>query len=166
MHIPGNSPLSPVNVKTFPFPSRVPVNLPTVFCSFPLVQIHSKIPPNFARYITYLSLGLTYPSSLIIQKICRLSQWSAVLYPTAFVIFLISLHTVCRSATRAVLVPVAPAIRSLFYHRPTRLVTIPPSPDKSLGLFTPCLVDSLNMNQYSCIGTQLPSMGMSLSDFS
>ena len=80
--------------------------------------------------------------------------------------FLISLHTVCRSATTAVLVPVAPAIRSLFSHRLTRVVTIPLSPHKSLGFFTPCLVDSLNVNQYSCIGTQLPSMGMSLSDFS
>src|SRR5258707_2265091 len=80
--------------------------------------------------------------------------------------FLISLHTVCRSATTAVLVPVAPVIRSLFSHRPTRVVTIPLSPHKSLGFFTPCLVDSLNVVQYSCIGVHLSSMGMSLSIFS
>src|SRR5713226_8647830 len=86
MHIAGNSPPSPVNAKTFPFPSRVTVNLPTVFCSFPLDPNHSKVPSKFARPITYLSLGKAYPSSLIIQNIRRLSQWSAVLYPAAFVI--------------------------------------------------------------------------------
>jgi hypothetical protein len=80
--------------------------------------------------------------------------------------FLISLHTVCRSATVVVLVPVVPAIRLLFSHRLTRVVTIPLSPHKSLGFFTPCLVDLLNVIQYSCIGIHLLSMGMSLSIFS
>jgi len=57
MHIPGNSPPSLFNAETFPFPSRVPVNPPILFCSFTLDLYHCKRRPNFARIRTYLSLG-------------------------------------------------------------------------------------------------------------
>ncbi len=77
VHIPGNLPLSPVNVKISPFPSKVLVNLHTIFCSSPLDRNHSKIPPNFAKFITFLFLGMAYLSNLITREIPPLSQWSA-----------------------------------------------------------------------------------------
>ncbi len=92
---------------------------------------------------TSVSFVLDYPENSTFVAVVRSSH----LFHRFFLgHLLISLHTVCRSVTRAVLVPVVPAIRSLFSHRPTRVVTIPPSPDKSLGIFTPCLWDSLNVN--------------------
>src|SRR5216684_2982815 len=106
-----------------------------------------------------LSFKLVYPeNSSFVAVVCS-SLSRRVCH------FLMSLHTVCRSATTAVLVPVAPAIRSLFSHRLTRVATVHLCPD-NLGFFTPCLLDLLNVIQYSCIGIQLSSMGMSLSIFS
>src|SRR5712692_5972330 len=137
MHIPGNSPLSPVNVKTFPFPFRVPVNLPTISCSSPLDPIHSKIPPSFARFITYLSLGIAYPSSLIIRKIRRLSQWSAVLYPTAFAISSYRSTLFAGQRQQRFWFRWHPAIRSLFSHRPTCYNSSVSGEDP--WFFTPCL---------------------------
>ena len=62
-----------------------------------------------------------------------------------------------------VLVPVAPALRSPFSHRPTRVVTMPLIPPNSLGFSTSTLlVDSLNVNQYGCGGKRHTSMGASL----
>src|SRR5713226_7413208 len=93
---------------------------------------------------TSVSFMLDYPETSTFVAVVRSSHLSRRFFLGHL---LISLHTVsCRSVTRAVLVPVAPAIRSLFSHRPTRVVTIPLSPDKSLGIFTPCLWDSPNVN--------------------
>ena len=76
---------------------------------------------------------------------------------------LISLHTICRSAIAAVLAQVVPAPRSPFSHRPTRVVTMPLSPRKSLGISTSILLaDSLNANRFGCGGNRLMSMGSSL----
>jgi hypothetical protein len=64
------------------------------------------------------------------------------------------------------MVPVAPALRSPFSNRPTRVVTIRPTPPNSLGSSTSSLlVDSLNVNQYGCGGKLLMSMGASLHQF-
>ncbi len=103
-----------------------------------------------------LSFKLDYPGNSSFVAVVR------CISPRFLRHLLISPHTVFRSATRAGLVPVAPALLSPFSHRPIRAVTIPLSPGKSLGFFTPRLLDSLNVNRYGCIGIHLPSMGASL----
>ena len=76
---------------------------------------------------------------------------------------IISSHIDCRSATRAVSVLVVPAPRSPFSHRPTRVVTVSPSPSISPGFSTASLlVDSRNVKQSGCGGMRLWSMGASL----
>src|SRR5258707_6856495 len=118
MHIPGNSLLLPTGPK--PLQSTIEIR-----------KIH-----NIPFSGNSLSFKLDYPeNSSFVAVVCS-SLSRRICH------FLISLRTVCRSATTVVLVPVAPAIRSLFSHRLTRVVTIPLSPPKSLGFFTPCILDS------------------------
>jgi hypothetical protein len=58
---------------------------------------------------------------------------------------------------------VAPALRSPFSNRPTRVVTVSLIPPNSLGFSASILlVDSLNVNRYGCGGKHLLSMGASL----
>src|SRR6266403_5557970 len=102
-----------------------------------------------------LSFNLDYPGNSSFVAVVRVPPH----FPRHL---LMSPHTIFRSATRAGLVPVAPALLSPFSHRPIRAVTIPLSPGKSLGFFTTSLRDSLNVNRYGCIGIHLPLMGASL----
>jgi hypothetical protein len=68
-----------------------------------------------------------------------------------------------RSVTKAVLAPVAPALRSPFSNHPTRVVTMPLRPRKSTGSSASILLaDSLNANRLGCGGNSNLSMGTSL----
>jgi len=114
----------------------------------------------FTGTSTTLSFNLNYPENSSFVAVVRtyLSRHPHFLMcrpptPSLF----------CRSATRAVLVPVVPVLRSPFSDRPTRVVTVPLSPSISLGFSTSSLlVDSLNVNQCGCGGGRLWSMGASL----
>jgi hypothetical protein len=110
---------------------------------------------HFSGTSTTLSFKLNYPADSSFVAVVRS-------YLSRYIFSVISSYRL-RSATRAVLVPVAPALRSPFSDRPTRVVTIPLSPFKTFGITTSgLLVDPLNVNHYGCGGKRLTSAGTSL----
>jgi hypothetical protein len=132
--------------------------IPTGPSPLPNTEVRTVLNIPFSGTRTTLSFNLNYPENSSFVAVVR-SYLSRHIFSA---IFLIPPHTDCRSATRMVLVPGAPALRSPFSNRPTRVVTVPLSPPKSLGFSTSSLqVGSLNVNQYGCGGMRLSSMGAS-----
>src|SRR5260370_8516249 len=133
-----------------PFPFHPGFRSTPLYSSAPLhwtytIAKEDRISPESEHTFLWASVSfvLDYLENSTFVAVVRSSHLSRLFFLDQL---LILLHTVCMSVTRAFLLPLAPAIRSLFFHRPTRVVTIPLSPEKSLGIFTPCLWNSLNVN--------------------
>ncbi len=130
--------------------------------------LHSQITLKFAKCRTYPSLATETRclSSLTTQKIRRSSQWSVDILPHSWPHFLncvfLSRHINRRSATATALALVVPAFLSLFSLRPTRVVTIHPSPSKLLGILTSIpRADSLSVVLFGSGGNHKVLMGAS-----